>query len=310
MIAYFKALADSTRLRIAGLLFEHELNVNEIITVLDMGQSRISRHLKILAESGLVTSRRDGLWVFYSATDTAPGKDFLVSLRPFIEKTGFLASDLSRLERLRKESTKQSGRFFDGLAPDWPHIKKDILGGFDLDAVVAENMKKCGIACDLGCGPGDILPVLKRKAAHVIGVDNSSQMLQSAKNRFSGTAGYDFRIGEMEHLPLRDSEVDFVLMSFVLHHLSDPVEGLREANRILKTGHDLLVIDLVKHKDESLRQKYGDRRLGFANAEISRWLNEAGFVIRKNEKFGLNRGLKADLFLAVKRKDIPHFRSA
>ena len=303
MIDYLKALADPTRLRIFGLLLSEELNVNEVISVLAMGQSRVSRHLKILAGSGLVRSRRDGLWAYYSAAQDGPAAAFTRALRPWIEKSEVLGRDLARVGQVRKESSLATSRFFDNVAADWSSLKKDILGRFDLASIVLDKMKKCRVSVDLGCGTGDVLPVLKKKADLVIGVDNSRKMLKAASARFPSDLGYDLRIGEMEHLPLRDGEADFVLMSLVLHHLASPLAGIAEANRILKTGDSIMIIDLRKHGNEVLRKKYGDRWLGFRPAEVSRWLDDAGFKVKEKDDFNLNHGLKADMFLAVKHKN-------
>jgi ArsR family transcriptional regulator len=303
MVGYFKALADGTRLRIFSLLLRGELNVNEVVTVLALGQSRVSRHLKILSDSGLVKSRRDGLWVFYSASDQGPATAFIGAIRPHVEKLETFGRDQARIGKLRKESALQTSRFFDGMAADWSSLKKDILGRIDLASVLLPKMRPCRVAVDLGCGPGDILPVLKRRADLVIGVDNSPKMIQAARDRLPAGDGFDLRIGEMEHLPLRDGEADFVLMSLVLHHLAAPFAGVAEANRILKTGDTAVILDLAKHDDENLRKRFGDRWLGFRPAEVVRWLTEAGFAVRGRERIVLNKGLKADLFLAVKRKN-------
>ena len=304
MIAFFKALSDATRLRIFGLLLAEELNVNEIIAALAMGQSRVSRHLKILADSGLVKSRRDGLWVYYSAVEAGPGRSFIGAVRPWVEKEESLSRDLARIRQVRKESARETSRFFDSVAVDWEAMKRNILGRLDLDIVVLEKMEKCRVAVDLGCGTGGLLPVLRKEADLVIGVDNSRKMLKTALNRFPPEQGYDLRIGEMEHLPLRDGEADFVLMSLVLHHLSSPFVGIGEANRILKSGGMFMIIDLGKHENEVLRKKYGDRWLGFRTGEIAKWLSAAGFRLKEKEQFGLNKGLKAELFLAVKQRDV------
>ncbi len=209
---------------------------------------------------------------------------------------------------MRKQTLEETSRFFDSVAQDWELLKKDILGDFDLNRLILEIMDKCRIASDLGCGTGDLLPVLKKKADIVIGVDNSPNMLKSAKERFAKNDGFDLRIGELEHLPLKDEEADFALINMALHHLASPFEGITEAYRILKKGKKAVIVEFDKHNNETLRKKYNDRWLGFEEVELKGWLNAVGFVVKKTEFYELKKGLKAVLYLAVKDKTQPKIK--
>lgn len=299
LVTQFKALADETRLRIFNLLQKHELNVNEIVATLDMGQSRVSRHLKILSDSGLVSSRRDGLWVFYRAAgDNYHSGEF----RSLIEADSTLADDIARLEEKLLEKAREKTLFYDSIAPEWDSLKGGIIGGVHIPDEIIARMPPCGVAADLGCGTGELLPLLSGKAGRVIGVDRSPRMLDEARERMSGNGkNIELRIGELEHLPMRDGEADMAVINMVLHHLTTPLEGIREAARVLKHGDRLIIADLEKHEREEMRAKYGHRWLGFSAAEMGSWLDESGFIIEEAARFDTGRGLTVAFYTASKR---------
>ncbi|MDL2267661.1 metalloregulator ArsR/SmtB family transcription factor [Desulfovibrio sp. OttesenSCG-928-G15] len=234
-LQYFKALADETRLRLVNILCRYELNVNELVLIMEMGQSRISRHLKILSASGLLTFRREGLWVFYAAPSQGPAKEFLDAMLPFMEGNALFKADRDMATGMIEERVHKTRHFFNTIAEDWDKLSREVLGGFDLAGVVAENMPKCGTACDLGCGTGNVLHAMLRHADTVIGVDGSARMLELARRRFADDSNrVSLRIGELSHLPLRDAEADFATLNMVLHHVPEPVAVLREIRRIRK----------------------------------------------------------------------------
>lgn len=300
-VDYFKALSDNTRIRMLNLLLRHELNVYEITTILEMGQSRISRHLKILTDTGLLKQRRDGLWVFYSAVNNGDGRKFIDSIQYLLKNNGDHKDDLDRTGRVIEDRVTETRNFFNSIASDWDNIKQDLLGNFDLQTEIIKRVRKCKIAADLGCGTGDFLQYLKAKANRVIGVDNSPKMLDVARKRFS-TDGkkIDLRLGEMEHLPLGDGEADFAMINMVLHHLPQPLVGIKEAYRILKKSDNFFLIDFDKHTDETLRTGYNDRWLGFDEKEIASWMATAGFRIEKTERFNIKNNLTICIYRSIK----------
>ena len=180
LLTQTKALADETRLRLLGVLSRHELNVGEIVQVMDMGQSRISRHLKILMDAGFVVCKRNGLWAFYV---TASGNGSQALLRAVLDGLAGVPEhelDLQRAARVQEERRSSTTRFFDGLAADWKRMSREILGGFDLGGTILGQLNGSRTVVDLGCGPGILLESLAQVAEHVIGVDNSSRMLEAA----------------------------------------------------------------------------------------------------------------------------------
>lgn len=300
LVSYFKALSDETRLRLLNLLSHHELNVNEIVSVMGMGQSRISRHLKILSDCGLVEFRRDGLWVFYrSRKDRTPG-DVGEKIADILHSDTELRRDLEGLNEVIRKQSQEKTRFFDTLAASWDSVKGDILGPVNIADEVLARIGEGGIVADLGCGTGELLPFLKQRADVVIGVDKSPKMLEEARSRLGGgTEGIELRIGEMEHLPMRDHEADSAVLSMVLHHLPSPRDCIGEIARILKKGGRLVIADLEKHGNELMRTKYGHRWLGFSSEEMVQLLGDAGFRMDEVKGVPVSYDLTANIILSV-----------
>ncbi len=302
IVQYYKALADVTRLRLLNLLLNHELNVNEIVTVMGMGQPRISRHLKILTDCGLLKYRRDGLWVFYSTSREGQGGRFNKLFQEFISGDVDLNSDYLAMKGILEEGMNEKTRFFDSIASDWDDIKRGIFGTINMSDEIVERITNCNVAADLGCGTGELLIPIKQKAKRVIGVDKSPKMLEEAEHRLASNGkGIELRIGEMEHLPMRDHEADTAVINMVLHHLPSPDSSILEAGRVLKKGGSLIIVDLDKHQNEELRKKYEHRWLGFTRKNIERWLSAGGFIPREFVQFDARDGLKIDLFLSIKQ---------
>ncbi len=284
-----KALADETRLRLITILSRYELSVNEIVNLLDMGQSRISRHLKILVDAKLLESRRDGLWVYYSATPSGDGKKFLDSILPFALDMPTTRPDFDMASHILEERARKTRQFFNAIAEDWDALNREILGDFNLPTSILKKLPKgCKIAVDLGCGTGGVLEELRHGAEEVIGVDGSPRMLELARRRFSENSANNLnnislRIGELDHLPLRDAEVDFACINLVLHHVSDPKLVLTEIKRILQKNGTVLITEFVKHNNEMLRTEYGDRWLGFDKDTFIEMAQSIGFSFENKE---------------------------
>jgi ArsR family transcriptional regulator len=291
----FKALADETRLRLMRLLARFELNVGEIVNVMGMGQSRISRHLRILVESGLLTARRDGLWVFYGARES----EFLAAVSPLIADCG-PREDLDRAREVLDARTSETRRFFNSIAPDWQTMRREVLGDLDLDALIVARLDAGESMADLGCGPGELLAAMASKSAgagNLIGVDAAPAMLELARRK-AVLSNASLRMGELTHLPLADSEVRAAVLSLTLHHLSDPLAALWEARRVVAPGGRLVVVDYLKHGLELMRQRFGDRWLGFTREEMSGWLSQTGFTVDAIDVKPVKLGLELGLYLA------------
>jgi ubiquinone/menaquinone biosynthesis C-methylase UbiE len=298
----FKALSDETRLRLVHLSLHCELNVNEIVAVMGMGQSRISRHLKILTDNQLLTYRRDGLWTFYSGVTEGEGHRFIKCISYLFDRDSIYAADLRKAREVLEERSAEAVRFFDSIAEDWEKLKREIIGDVQLNGMILDTVPQSDIVVDLGCGTGDLLEYLKEKAKQVIGVEKSPKMLDGARRRFAGDGkNIDLRIGELEHLPLREGEADMAIVNMVLHHLPDPQIAIREVYRVLKLGSSFVIVDLLNHEQEKMRVRYGDRWLGFSIEDIRQWLENSGFVVGVVERFQLKKGLQGFMIRATRK---------
>ncbi|TWI72461.1 ArsR family transcriptional regulator [Desulfobotulus alkaliphilus] len=302
ILIFCKALSDPTRIRLIHILDRHELSVNEIVAVMGMGQSRISRHLKILTDAGLLSCRRDGVWAFYGVPSEGSGRNYVTAVREWLRQEPELEADMVRAAEVLEARRKSTSRFFDTIATEWDRLRLEILGTFDLNAALLERAGKPGLAVDLGCGTGELLRGLAARARSVIGVDYSMEMLAEAERRFraEGIEG-DFRLGAIEHLPVANGVADLAVISLALHHLPDPEGGIRDAARILAPGGVLLLADFDRHEKEFLRERFGDRWLGFAEETIRRFLDGAGFELMELETFTLPSSLRLHLYRAVRR---------
>lgn len=302
-LSLLKALADESRLRMTHILQGRELTVGEIGAVLGLGQSRTSRHLKILAEAGVCENRGAGPYSLYRTTRTEPAAGIVAAVLGAINGDPLHAADASAADAALVSRDASAGRFFDALSGDWDRMARDLLGDFDLAAALEARFKSAapiGVAVDLGCGPGLMLPMLARIAARVVGVDASPRMLELARRRLGGPTGPTLRMGRLEQLPLASAEINAALFCLVLHHLPDPDAAIREAHRTLKPGGLLVVADLAAHQHEALRIRHGDLTLGFSRDEIARRFATGGFQAPFIETHSVNHGL--GLFIASARK--------
>ena len=299
-LPFFKALADETRLRLLNVLCRHELNVNELVLILEMGQSRISRHLKILSASGLLVSRRDGLWVFYKVPEDGPARRFIDAMLPFVKDDPALRPDLDMAAGMIEERVHKTRQFFNAIAEDWDKLSREVLGEFDLSQAVARYMPACRVAADLGCGTGNVLEAMLGKADSVIGVDGSPRMLELARRRFAEAAErVSLRIGDLSHLPLRDQEADFASLNMVLHHIPQPADVLGEIRRVLAPGGLLVLTDFNTHADDHMRTEYGDHWLGFEREALHGFLARAGFTVKESAVARVERGLSLHVITAA-----------
>jgi len=208
--------------------------------------------------------------------------------------------------RIIEDRALKTRQFFNAIAEDWDALNREVLGGFDLaGAVCAALPANCGVAADLGCGTGMVLERMRSHVRECIGVDGSPRMLELARRRFAAAEGQggdepqvSLRIGELEHLPLRDGEAQFACINLVLHHLSEPLAALKEIRRILRPGGLLLATDFDRHGNEQMRKEYGDRWLGFDESMLLDMFIKAGFSPRRTTRQPVGKGLCLLLALA------------
>jgi ArsR family transcriptional regulator len=279
-LATLKALADSNRLRLTAVLARGEFTVQELTTILSQGQSRVSHHLKALAEAGVVTVKRQGTWGYYRLDDSA---SLFVELRPLLERRfdelPEHAADLSRLARVLEARQRKSRDFFDRHARQWDELAGRLLPLPDYRGRLLELVPAGGVLVEIGSGSGALLGELSRRGAQLIAVDHSPAMLDVARQQVAaeGLRNVELRLGEMMHLPLADGAAGAVLLNMVLHHAADPPTVLREIRRVLAPGGVLVLADLARHEREVAREQLADQWLGFDEAELTGWLLAAGF---------------------------------
>lgn len=280
MLDTLKALADPCRLRLVAVLLAGEFTVQELTAILKMGQSRISRHLKILTEAGVLSVKRQGTWSYYRAGGESP---FFAAIHAAVVKgvAGLpeRATDLAAVAMVLEERRRRSKEFFDRHARQWDDLARTLLPVPDYREQLLALVPEGRTVVEVGLGTGGLLPALAAKAGNVIGVDHSPAMLDEARRRLAlaGLAGIDLRLGEMTHLPLPDRAADCAVLNMVLHHAPDPPAVLAEIRRVLTPGGVLALADLVRHEREAAREQLADQWLGFEAQELTGWLKAAGF---------------------------------
>ncbi len=292
LTAAFKALGDPTRLRILGVLAGVELRVSEIVEVLQMGQSRVSRHLRILVEVEMLRSRSSGVWTFYSIRQGGP---YAPIIREALSSLPENREDLARREMVLTSRREETRRFFDTRAGQWESMKRRIFGKTDPDSIVCELIgSDAKSVADLGCGEGRLVELMARRvgvAGRVIGVDNAPAMIEYARTRLAHLDNVEFRLGDIEHLPFRDAEVRVAVLSLVLHHLLRPTESIAEAVRVVAPGGVIIVAEFAVHANEALRDAHGDRWLGIEMDAIEARLTGEGCRIAHKSDCRLREGM-------------------
>jgi ArsR family transcriptional regulator len=288
MLDTLKALADPCRLRLTAVLLAGEFTVQELTRIMGMGQSRISRHLKILTEAGVLTVKRQGTWSYYRAGEA---NSFFAAIRPVfeheIEKLPERSLDLAAVAEVLEDRRRRSQEFFDRHARQWDDLVRALLPVPEYRRQLLEQVPKGVAVLEIGVGTGGLLTELSTLATQVIGVDHSPAMLGEARRRLldRGVSGVELRLGEMAHLPLPDASVGCVVANMVLHHAADPASVLAEIRRVLAPSGVLLLADLARHEREAAREQLADQWLGFDEDELSTWLTAAGFGDIRCERF-------------------------
>lgn len=276
-------LAELTRSRILQLLQRHELTVSELCNVLQMPQSTVSRHLKVLLEGGWLGSRRDGTSHLYRFDDAAldvASQQLWQLISEELTPTAVALQDRQRLEAVLRERRSRSEAFFSATAERWDHLRAELFGQrFDLLALLALLDSDLTVG-DLGCGTGQTTEALAPFVAKVIAVDGSDPMLAAAGERLASFDNVELRQGALEKLPLEDGRLDAAVLFLALHHLPEPARVLAEARRVLAPGGRLLVVDMLPHDREDFRQQMGHVWLGFDEAQMHRLMDDADLVPR------------------------------
>jgi len=276
-----RAAGEPTRLRVLSLLASEELSVMELSGILDQSQPRVSRHLKLMADAGLIERFPDGARVFYRLSSEPVARRLVDTVLDLLD-TAVNADDDRRLEDVRRTREVAASAYFERVAPQWDRIRSLYVCETAVEAAIlrAAGPGPFERVVDLGTGSGRMLTLLGGRARMSVGLDLSHNMLNIARANVSraGLEKVELRHGDIFATRLPPESADLVLVHQVLHYLADPAAAVAEAARLVMPGGRLLIIDFAPHQLEYLREEHQHRRLGFADEEMRRWLSSAGLT--------------------------------
>jgi ubiquinone/menaquinone biosynthesis C-methylase UbiE/DNA-binding transcriptional ArsR family regulator len=294
-----RALSDPTRLRIISLLEKDELSVNELQEITRLGQSRISTHLGLLLDSGLVQSRRAGKRAFYKLTVAPAGTaaEFLQLAIRGVKELPEHSGDQINLKRIIGRRRAQEQVYFNQVAGRFDRIYGPGRSWQAFGQLLLRVLPPLVVA-DLGAGEGLLSELLARRCKKVIAVDNSERIVAfgAAKAKKNNLKNLEFRLGDLQTPPIEPESVDLVILSQALHHAQEPARAVASAHKVLKARGQIVILDLLKHNFEQAHELYGDRWLGFAESDLHRWLEQAGFR-------------NIDISIVAREEQPPHFET-
>lgn len=311
MLSALRAAAEPTRLRILAILAENELTVSELTQILGQSQPRVSRHLKIMCNAGLLERFREGAWAFFRLADTGPTAKVSRALLPLIPTDDpSVTSDVKRVEVVRQMREQAAARYFQDVAPHWHRIRSLYVPESAVEQAMLEALGEHPIdeLVDLGTGTGRILEVFAPRIKRGIGFDLSHAMLAVARGGLAKAKIHHCHVrpGDLYDLPVAADSVDAVTIHQVLHYLEYPRNAVAEAARILRPGGRLLVADFAPHDLEFLRTDHAHRRLGLADDTVTGWCRAAGLDVAPVRHLKGDRGagqtLTVSLWLATKHQ--------
>jgi ubiquinone/menaquinone biosynthesis C-methylase UbiE len=313
MLAGLKAVAETSRVRILFALSHGELNVSELTYILGQSQPRVSRHLRLMAEAGLLSRHKEGNWVLFRLRQEGLGGALARSLVDMLPgRDADLSGDLSRLQEVKRSRDEKAQAYFAANAAQWSALRS-----LHVDEARVEQLMMAMVGpqpfetlVDLGTGTGRVLELFAAQARKLFGIDASREMLAIARTQLerNGHGNAEFRLSDIYALPLPDASADLVTVHQVLHFLDEPQKALLEARRILKSNGLLLVVDFAPHDHEALREEHAHRRLGISAEQMSNWLARADLKLTRHEVLDPpwrkdNKGLSVSLWLAAPRDD-------
>ncbi|MBA4748020.1 MAG: metalloregulator ArsR/SmtB family transcription factor [Sphingopyxis sp.] len=304
----FHGLADPTRLRIIALLRAMELAIGELAAVLDQSQPRVSRHVRILVDAGLVVRQREGGWVFLRL---ASG-DAVVALLALIDnwptnaaEKALMARDRTGLDAVREERAAAARRYFADHAAEWDAIRARHVAEAEVEAVLLRLVedRPLGHLLDVGTGTGRMAEILFPFAREVTALDRSPEMLRIARAKLADRGiAVDLVQGDFAALPLAPRSVDTIVMHQVLHFAHEPARAIAEAARVLRPTGRLLIVDFAPHDQEDLRSCAAHARLGFADGQMRAWLEQSGLELETVQSLA-GDPLTITIWLAQRRGD-------
>ncbi len=284
LLTGLRAAAEPTRLRILALCLRGELTVSELTRILGQSQPRVSRHLKLLCEAGLLDRVQEGTWAFFHIPPSGPRAELLHTLIEQIpDDDATIRSDLRRLQIIKDERAERAQRYFGENAASWDRIRALHVDETEVEGALIDLLPEEPIThlLDIGTGTGRVLQLLEPHVEHGVGIDLSREMLAVARANLADQryAHFSLRQADMYQLPVVDGSFDLVVLHMVLHFSDRPAEVIAEAARALAPGGHFLIIDFAPHEMEELREEHAHRRLGFARDEIGDWCRDNGLDV-------------------------------
>lgn len=280
----FQSLSDPTRLRILALVARMELSVGELAQLLGQSQPRVSRHVRILADAGIIERRKEGSWVFLEISEGERTGNLLSLLDEWTDADtrSVFVRDGKRLDAVRSDRAEAAQRYFEAHADVWDSIRSLHVSEAEVERAIGRALgrRNLGTLVDIGTGTGRMIELFGPRADEAIGIDRSSEMLRLARVKLE-LAGVrsSLRQGDMYALPLADSLADCIIIHQVLHYAHAPADAIAEAARVLASSGTLLVVDFAAHEREELRSRDAHLRLGFADDAMEGWFASAGLAI-------------------------------
>jgi len=307
LLGWMNALADATRLRLLRLLERNELSVAELCDILQLPQSTVSKHLKVLNDQNLTRHRKQGTTHLYRTIldelDATARRLWLIS-REQTEDWPTVKQDGLRLSRVLREKAEGAEAFFAGAASEWDKLRADLYGEQFTQSALLALLPSTYIVADLGCGTGNVAAAIAPNVRQVIGVDASAAMLKAAKKRCEELDNVDLRRGDLSAIPIEDGTCDAALLLLVLTYVPDPETVLRELSRILKKGGKAVIVDLLPHDRDDFRRQLDQQHMGFAAERLAGTLNACGFAESRTIELPPEPEAKGPaLFLAIASKN-------
>lgn len=281
LLAGLRAAGEPTRLRLLALCAHGELSVSELTNILGQSQPRVSRHLKLLVEAGLLSRFREGSLVFYriaEGTESAYLARTLVDLLP--DQDTELNRDLSRLDKIRAKRAEIAQNYFQENAADWNKIRALHVPEAEVEArlLALVGPQRVPNYLDIGTGTGRLLEVFAEQIDRGIGLDLNTEMLAIARAHLERDEFRHIQVrkGDMYNMPIDDQSIDLATLHLVLHYSLEPAAVIMEAARTLAPGGRLVIVDFGAHQEEHLRIEHQHQRLGFSNREIEQAMIQAG----------------------------------
>jgi len=276
LIQKLKAAGEITRLRLLALLATGELSVKDLTKILDQSQPRISRHLKLLVDAGLVKRHAEGAWAYFGIANFG---DDAALVRSLLERINLndpqLCADRAQLDQLRENQRDQAAAYFKKVAESWDQLRQLHVPEAAVEAAITSlvGQREIDLLIDLGTGTGRMLELLSSRFQYAIGVDSSHEMISVARAKLvaAQVQNAQIRLGDIADLNEYANSADLVILHQVLHYFDDPGRTILAARQLLEPGGELLIVDFASHDLEFLRKEHAHRRLGMSGEQVEAW---------------------------------------